>query len=59
MTNLVIFITAKAINAEGAGLNEIFNPKQVRDLNMQRNELPGYRDNSDPFLPSAPSGKKQ
>jgi type IV pilus assembly protein PilQ len=54
ITNLIIFITAKAINGEGAGIEEIFNPQQIRDLNMRRDELPGYRDHSDPFLPSAP-----
>ena len=52
ITNLIIFITAKAINGEGAGIEEIFNPQQIRDLNMRRDELPGYRDHSDPFLPS-------
>jgi len=59
MTNLIIFITAKAINAEGAGIEEVFNPQQIRDLNMRRDELPGYRDKSDPFLPSAPSQPKK
>jgi type IV pilus assembly protein PilQ len=59
ITNLIIFITAKAINAEGAGVDEIFNPQQIRDLNMRRDELPGYRDHSDPFLPSASSDQKK
>ena len=54
ITNLIIFITAKAINGEGGSMEEIFNAQQIRDLNMRRDELPGYRDHSDPFLPSAP-----
>ena len=59
ITNLIIFITAKAINGEGAGIEEVFNPQQIRDLNMRRDELPGYRDHSDPFLPAAPSQQKK
>ena len=57
VTNLIIFITAKAINAEGASPEEIINPNQLRGLGLRRDELPGYRDASDPFLPAAPAGK--
>jgi len=53
ITNLIIFITAKAINGEGASIEDVFNPQQIRDLNMRRDELPGYRDHSDAFLPPA------
>jgi len=49
-TNLIIFITAKAVNAEGAPVEELFSSRQVRQLNMTREELPGYRDGSDPFI---------
>jgi type IV pilus assembly protein PilQ len=59
ITNLIIFITAKSIDAEGAGVEEIFNPQQVRDLNIRREELPGYRDHSDPFAPSGSSDQKK
>ena len=59
ITNLIIFITAKAINGEGASIEEIFNPQQIRDLNMRRDELPGYRDHSDPFLPPESSNPKK
>jgi type IV pilus assembly protein PilQ len=51
-TNLIIFITAKSISAEGAGAEEIINPRQLRDLNLRRDELPGYREGADPFLPA-------
>ena len=44
ITNLIIFITAKAINAEGASPEEIINPNQLRGLGLRRDELPGYRD---------------
>ncbi|GAB5560581.1 MAG: hypothetical protein SynsKO_22280 [Synoicihabitans sp.] len=51
--NLLIFITAKTLNAEGAPPEEIFDPRMIRGMNMSRDDLPGYRgDGSDPFLPS-------
>lgn len=55
-SNLIIFITAKTISAEGAPVEEIFDSNQIRNLQMTRQELPGYRDGSDPFItPVAPS----
>lgn len=57
VTNLIIFVTAKAINAEGASPEETINSEQLRGLGMRRDELPGYRDHSDPFLPAAPADK--
>jgi type II secretory pathway component GspD/PulD (secretin) len=50
-SNLIIFITAKTISAEGAPVEEVFNADQIRSLQMKREDLPGYRDGSDPFLP--------
>ncbi len=52
--NLIIFITAKTVDAEGASIEEVFDSRAVRQLNMTRKDLPGYRDGSDPFLPSEP-----
>ncbi len=52
-TNLVIFITAKTVNAEGASVSDVFDPRQLREMGMRREDLPGYRENSDPFLPPA------
>jgi type IV pilus assembly protein PilQ len=49
--DLLIFITAKSLNPEGADISQVFDPRLVRDLKVQRDELPGYRDNSDPFAP--------
>jgi type IV pilus assembly protein PilQ len=43
VTNLLIFITAKTVSAEGATIEEIFDPRAVRSLNMSRDDLPGYR----------------
>jgi len=53
--NLIIFITAKTISAEGASIEEVFDSRRVRQLKMKRDELPGYRDGSDPFLPLEPA----
>jgi type IV pilus assembly protein PilQ len=53
-TNLIIFITAKTISAEGATVEQVFESERVRALDMRREELPGYRDGSDPFLPTVP-----
>jgi len=52
-SNLIIFITAKTVSAEGAPVEALFNSDQVRGLEMRREDLPGYRDGSDPFLKTA------
>ena len=53
-TNLIIFITARSIKADGAPVEEIFESQRVRGLNMQRSELPGHRDGTDPFVTPPP-----
>ena len=40
------------MNAEGAAVEQIFESSRVRELQMTREDLPGYRDGSNPFLPS-------
>lgn len=57
--NLLIFITAKTVNAEGAPIEEIFDPRAVRSMGLRRDELPGYRDGSDPFAPAVPDTQKK
>jgi type IV pilus assembly protein PilQ len=58
-TNLIIFITAKTISAEGAAIEQVFDSSRVRQLGITREELPGYRDGSSPFTtPPPPKGKK-
>lgn len=47
--NLLIFLTAKTIAAEGAPPGQIFDPRQIRQMNLKLEDLPGYRDGSDPF----------
>ncbi len=59
-SNLIIFITAKTVSADGAPIEAVFNSAQVRGLDMRREELPGYRDGSDPFLkPVDPKAAKK
>ncbi|MDP3073270.1 MAG: secretin N-terminal domain-containing protein [Opitutaceae bacterium] len=49
-TNLIIFITAKTISAEGATVEQVFDSERVRGLDMRREDLPGHRDGSNPFV---------
>ena len=49
-TNLIIFITAKTLSAEGAAVEQVFESERVRGLDMRREDLPGYRDGSNPFI---------
>ena len=56
--NLVIFITAKTISAEGAPVEQVFNSEEIRQFHMKRSDLPGYRDGSDPFIDESPDAAK-
>lgn len=42
-TNLLIFITAKTVTADGAAPEEVFDPRAVKATGMTRDELPGFR----------------
>lgn len=53
-TNLLIFITAKTVSADGAAVGEVFDPRAVRSSGLRKDELPGFRDGSDPFVPETP-----
>lgn len=53
-TNLLIFITASVIAADGAPIGKVFDPRQVRDAGLRPDDLPGFRDGSDPFAPPPP-----
>ncbi len=50
-TDLLIFITAKTLSAEGAPIEQVFNSDDVRAMEIKREDLPGYRDGTDPFVP--------
>ena len=56
--NLLIFITAKTLSSEGAEAGEVFDPRVIRSMNLRKDELPGYRDGSDPFPPPPPEKEK-
>lgn len=55
--NLLIFITAKTVSAQGAPTGEIFDPRAVRAMGIKEDDLPGFRDGSDPFAGSKSSNK--
>jgi type IV pilus assembly protein PilQ len=55
--DLLIFITAKTINPQGGSVSDVFDPRLVRAVGVQKDEMPGYRDGSDPFAPPAPAPK--
>jgi type IV pilus assembly protein PilQ len=57
--NLVIFITAKTISAEGAPVEQVFNSQEVRQFQLRRSDMPGYRDGSDPFIDESPKAVKK
>ena len=48
--NLIIFITAKTISAEGAPVEQIFNSKDLREMGLNKSDLPGTRDAGSPFI---------
>lgn len=57
--NLIVFITARTVKPDGATVGEIFDPRMVRKMQLSKDELPGYRDGSDPFYqaPAEPAKK--
>jgi type IV pilus assembly protein PilQ len=57
--NLVIFITAKTISAEGAPVEQVFNSEDVRAFHLKRSDMPGYRDGSDPFEDESPKPSRK
>jgi type II secretory pathway component GspD/PulD (secretin) len=42
-SNLLIFITAKTVSADGASPEEVFDPRAVEAIGMTREDLPGNR----------------
>jgi len=59
-TNLVIFLTAKTIKPDGGEVAEVFDPRVTRAMEIEKSDLPGYRDNSNPFFtPPPPEAKKR
>ncbi|MBL9216493.1 MAG: secretin and TonB N-terminal domain-containing protein [Opitutaceae bacterium] len=42
-TNLLIFITAKTVSADGASPEEVFDPRAIEAVGMSRDDLPPHR----------------
>ncbi len=53
--NLMIFITAKIVSADSAKPEDIFDPRQIKNADIKRSDIGGYRDKSNPFLPEVPA----
>lgn len=58
VTNLIIFITAKTVSADGAPVEQVFESSRVRQLGMHREDMPGYRDGSSPYITDPVPTKK-
>jgi len=57
--NLIIFITARTLKPDGATVGEVFDSRVTREMELQKDDLPGYRDSSNPFYtPPPPETKK-
>jgi type II secretory pathway component GspD/PulD (secretin) len=58
-TNLLIFITAKTVSADGASPEEVFDPRAVQAIGMSREDMPGNRtpQGVDMFAPASASKK--
>jgi type IV pilus assembly protein PilQ len=47
--NLLVFITARTLSPDGGTYQDVFDPRAIKDMNLRRDEIPGYRSNIDPF----------
>lgn len=52
--NMLIFITARTVKPDGGTAGEIFDPRMIREMKLTKDELPGFRDGSDPFAQPTP-----
>ncbi|MEQ1731753.1 MAG: type II and III secretion system protein, partial [Vicinamibacterales bacterium] len=55
-TNLLIFITAKTVTADGAPPEQVFDPRAIKATGMTRDELPGFRAPAGVEVFAAPAG---
>ncbi len=53
VTNLLIFITARTVSADGATAEEVFDPRMIQAANIAKEDLPGQRapKGTDIFVP--------
>jgi type IV pilus assembly protein PilQ len=59
-SNLLIFITAKAISANDAKVEQVFDPRAIQGAGLKRSDLPGFRSETPAFAPeNAPTEAKK
>jgi type IV pilus assembly protein PilQ len=56
-TNLLIFITAKTLSADGASAEEVFDPRAIQATGINKDDLPGYRAAKGTNVYAAPAAK--
>jgi type IV pilus assembly protein PilQ len=49
--NLIVFITAKTLNPDGATYREVIDPNLMIRTDVTDNEIPGFYDRSHPEVP--------
>lgn len=54
--NLVIFITAKVLSPEDATYKEVFDPRQIKSMEIKPEDIPGFQSNVDPFAQASVTG---
>jgi len=47
--NLIIFITARILSPEGSTYKDVFDPRQIQNMDIQPEDIPGFKSNVDPF----------
>jgi hypothetical protein len=40
-------------------VEQVFNSQEVRQFQLRRSDMPGYRDGSDPFIDESPKAVKK
>jgi len=58
-SNLLIFITAKAISASDAKVEEVFDPRAIQGADLKRSDLPGFRSETSAFVPEDKSADEK
>lgn len=48
--NLIVFITARSLDSETPRVEEIFNADAIRELQLRRSDLPGFRSSAPAFV---------
>lgn len=54
--NLVIFITARVLSPEDSTYKDVFDPRQIRSMDIKPEDIPGFQSNVDPFAQASVTG---